>query len=118
MIFVGGTIRRNADGSWATIEDSAHVSTGISHVEVLADRLRLHYSQSMYKIITFHTDGDEVFKASHIEPGPSVGLDYADIFLYKAGSATPISPNSISNQYANIWISGYFQEEVAACPAP
>lgn len=105
--YVGGTIRWQNSTTWATVTDAGHVSEGIASVELLTDRVRVHFSECHAKVSSFQATPDEQFTSASVRVGASVGLCYADVFFYMTGT-TPVSPALLSKAYANVWITGFF----------
>lgn len=108
---VGGTVRYLTASSWGFINDAAHAPTGFASATYMADRIRVTYDFTASKVCTFVALPDETMSTvSGIRMGSSVGLTYADIFIYtSAGGATPINPSGLSNPSGNIWLYGLME---------
>ena len=106
---VAGTIRWASPTSWIVLDDAGHAPVGLAYVDVLPDRLRVHYTFTADKINVVHVTPDEAFSAAGVRCGVSVGLSYADVFCYMAGSSTPVDPALLTKAGGNLWISGTFE---------
>lgn len=110
LLFLGGTIRRSSSTTWFVIQDGTHEPVGISSVDCLVDRVRVHYNFTAGKVVSFHATPDEAFTSVDVRCGASVGLGYADIFFYMPSTgSTPIQPGLLSKASANVWLTGWFQ---------
>lgn len=105
---VSGTIRWVDRTSWIVLDDAGHTPTGISHVELRADRVRVHYTFDSASVGSLQVTPDESFSSAGVRTGASVGLSFADVFFYMGTSATPVNPSLLSKSGANVWITGLF----------
>ncbi|MBZ2197278.1 hypothetical protein [Occultella gossypii] len=77
---------RNPGGTtWGVISDATHTSTGVASVETMADRVRVHYDFTGLRVSSLQATTDETITEHGITAGASVGVSYADIYLYRAG---------------------------------
>lgn len=109
--FVACTVRYVNATTWAFIDDGSHAPTGVLSVQYFSDRIRINYDFTAAKVGTLMALPDETMSTvSGIRMGPSVGLTYADIYIYSsAGGASPINPNTLTNTSGNIWIWGVME---------
>lgn len=105
---VAGTIRWQSPTAWATVQDAGHQPEGIREVQVLRDRLRVHYTFTARKVVALQVTPDEAFTAANVRCGVSVGLAYSDVFCYMPGKTTPVDPSLLTRKGGNIWVSGLF----------
>lgn len=108
---VAGTIRWVSPTQWVALDNAGHTPVGISHVTVLADRVRVHYTFVADKVHVMHVTPDEAFTSASVRCGASVGLTYADVYCYMPGASTPVDPSLLTKANGNIWISGSFLVE-------
>lgn len=116
-----GTIR-NAGGVWTALDNVGHEPKNISAVSVVNGSSPNGYVEVFYptceKVGTFVATPDETCARAGILCGSSVGLGSAKIYFSQNG--TPISPNSITNPAANIWVYGVMkmpaQPQTTPCP--
>lgn len=109
-----GTIRYVDATTWEVVNYSNHSPTGIASVQYFSDRLRVNYNFTASNVGSLLFGPDEtIATVAGIRMGPSVGLTYADVYIYTtAGGSTPINPNTLSNTSGNIWVMG--EHEVLA----
>lgn len=105
---ISGAIRWASPSSWTTIRDRGHEPVGIREVQVLRDRLRVHYDFTATKVGSLQVTPDEAFTAAGVRCGASVGLSYADILCYLPGQTTPVDPSRLTRRGGNLWVSGLF----------
>lgn len=105
---ISGTIRWASPSTWTTVHDAGHEPVGIESIQVLRDRLRVHYTFDAAKVGSVQVTPDEQFTAANVRCGASVGLSYADVFCYMPGSSTPVDPGRLTRKGGNIWVSGLF----------
>jgi len=105
---VAGTIRWQSPTKWATVQDAGHAPEGIRDVQVLRDRIRVHYTFTASKVVSLQVTPDESFTAANVRCGVSVGLAYSDVFCYMPGKTTPVDPSLLTRKGGNIWVSGLF----------
>lgn len=98
---VQGTVRRNSDGTWHTLEDTEHASEGVDHVTADSGGVTVWFTFTGTKILSGGAWPDETLAKSGIGCGPSIGLDHALIVLGKNNAL--LSPSTITNASANIW---------------
>lgn len=104
---VSGTIRWASSTQWVVLDDAAHTSEGIESVQLLADRVRVHYTFDGEKVSSLQVTSDEAFTSANVRVGASVGLSYADVFFYMPSyGSRPVPPALLSKQGANVWITG------------
>ena len=108
QLLISACLRRTSSTAWATLDDVGHASYGIAAVEVYADRIRVNYDFTAYKVSSVQVTPDEAFASAGIRMGASVGLNHMDIYFYSNGSATPINPGTLSKAGANVWVTGWF----------
>ncbi len=113
QVDVMGTIRWVSPTQWAAVNDTGHQSVGISSVEVLPDRLRVHYTFTADKVVVMQVTPDEAFTSASVRCGASAGLTYTDVYCYMPGSSTPVDPSLLTKKWANIWLDGTFTFEGA-----
>lgn len=107
---IGGTIRYIDASTWGFVSDANHAPTGLASVTYMADRLRVNFDFTASKVSTFIASPDETIgSVNGIRLGSSVGLSFADIFIYTSTSSTPINPNTLSNPSGNIWLYGLME---------
>lgn len=108
---VAGTIRWTSPTTWAVLTDAGHAPVGLDRVDVLPDRLRVHYTFTADKVHALQVSPDEQFTSASVRCGASVGLSYADVFCYMPGSSTPVDPALLTKPGGNLWVSGTFGVE-------
>ncbi len=106
--FIGACLRRVNAHQWEALTDGGHQPVGVAKVDVYSDRVRVHYSDPVAKVVTFAATVDESFAAAGVRCGASVGLSYADIYFYMGTPQAPVDPRLLSRASANAWISGVF----------
>lgn len=113
--WVSGTIRWTSPTTWATVDDTAHRSTGIAAVVLYPDHLRVDYTFTATTVSSLQVTPDEAFTSAGVRFGASVGLDHADIYAYMpAYGTTPVNPALLTKAGANVWLTGLFD----TCPTP
>ncbi|MEV8029283.1 hypothetical protein [Cellulosimicrobium funkei] len=105
---IAGTIRWQSPTSWATVHDTGHEPEGIREVQVLRDRVRVHYTFTASKVAALQVTPDESLTAADVRCGASVGLSYSDIFCYLSGQTSPVNPALLTRKGGNIWLAGTF----------
>lgn len=105
---VSGTIRWESPTSWMVLDDAGHTPTGIASVELLRDRVRVHYDFRASKVSSLQVTPDDAFAAASVRVGASVGFTYTDVFFYMGSSQTPVSPALLTKRGGNVWITGSF----------
>lgn len=109
---VHGTIRWVDASEWEVLNDTGHEPMGISSVELMSDRVRVHYTFTADKVLSLQATPDEAFASADVRVGASVAVSHADIYFYSPTyGSTPINPALLSKSGANVWLSGWFQRE-------
>lgn len=79
-------ILRNDGAGWYFVGDDGtieHDHIGVSSVETLSDRIRVHFNFNAKNILGFVATPDDTFQSHGFFVGSSVGTDYADIKISK-----------------------------------
>lgn len=106
---VVGTLRNTGSG-WTVLSNAGHEPSGITAVDTLPDRLRVHYAFTAVKVRGLIVSVDETFAAARLWAGASVGLSYADILLYSdASGPAPLDPSTLTSPTGNLWLAGRFR---------
>jgi len=79
---LGGVIRNTA-GTWAFINDAGHVPLNLTSISQGSTSIRVNYNKTYTKVVTFSVTPDETYAEIGISAGASVGLGFADIYLYQ-----------------------------------
>lgn len=101
--FLACVVRGTASG-WAVLDDAGHAPWGVASVEVLSDRVRIHYTQPQAQLAVVQATADETYVRQGIAVGVSAALDHADLFF--ARGTTPLAPSSVLYSGSNVWLSG------------
>lgn len=116
-ITVSGTIRYENPTSWGTVEDAGHHANGIMQVEAMSDRVRIWLSFTANQIGSVQVTPDERFAAADVRVGASVGLNFIDVFFYTPkGGSKPVKPSTLTRLDANVWVSGWFNQQCTVIP--
>lgn len=103
---LSGTIRWVNSTTWVALDDAGHQPTGIDSVELLSNRVRVHYETDIEKVGSCQVTPDEAFASADVRVGASVGLEYLDVYFYMPSyGATPVPPSLLSKAGANVWIT-------------
>jgi len=103
-LIVQGTIRWQSPTSWTSITDDGHTNTGIANVELLPDRVRIHYTQTATRVRVCTTTPDEAFTAAAVRTGASAALTHVDILFYMGTNTSPVNPALLTRKGANVWV--------------
>lgn len=85
---------------WRAIEDEHHRPFGITAVELLDDRIRVHHPELV--ISNTSATADETYAKADIVASASQGADYVDIFLWRGGAL--VAPATACLPYSNVWL--------------
>lgn len=109
---VSGTIRWVNNTTWTVLNDAGHTPEGIASVQMMTDRVRVHFTFTATKVSSFQATPDEAFASADVRVGASVSYAYADIYFYMpASGSTPVNPALLSKAGANVWLTGWFITE-------
>lgn len=98
--FIAG-VMRNIDNNWGIITTGGHDPLEVASIANNGDNgFRLTYKKSDYTdVVTLISTNDEAYAARDVNNGAGVGLQYADVALYRTGTIR-----------ANIFYSGGWQK--------
>ena len=105
---ISGTIRWINSSTWVALDNAGHRPIGIASVQVMSDRVRVHYDFTAGHVSSVQVTPDEGFASAGVRVGASVGFTYMDIYFYMGTSSTPVNPTLLSKSGANVWITGTF----------
>jgi hypothetical protein len=110
LFIVSGTARPNNDGTWLLLESSTFGSINISSVSVVSGKVRVTYSRTGSRVVTFVVTPDESFATSNIFCGASAGLSSADITLATSAGYLDASTVHLADYpWSNLWIFGILE---------
>lgn len=111
---VACVIRRAGGQPWSAIDDGGHTPVGIRSIVETENAVRVYYDFTAGTIYSFSASVDETMAALGYSVGASVGLEYADVYIYRieSGIVVPVDPRTIDESRGNIWIFGYFGAEL------
>lgn len=98
-------VLRGVGGVYDVLDDSGHTPFGVSHVETRSDRVRVHYTDPVWRLAAIQATSDETYVRAGIAAGVSGRLDAADVFFAKDGN--PINPSQACLAGSNVWLTGW-----------
>lgn len=100
-------IRCDSAGVWSALNDSAHQPIGVSWVQTMSDRVRVHYQTPITLVHGGGAESDETYARHGIVAGASVGLVYADVYLVRDTDPVPrpwLNPAGLYIPNSNVWV--------------
>ena len=101
-------ILRNTGQGWYILDVGKHAPVGVASVEQFSDLLRLHYNFTAQTIGAVLATADETYILQDIICGCSMNAGYTDIYFKKVGQGGYVDPATLSAEFGNINVLGFF----------
>ena len=87
-----GGVCINTAGTWSLLDDATHTFFNLTSATTASNRLRINYP-TVGQVISMTVTPDETYAQNGISMGASVGLSFANVFMYRDNIVDYISYN-------------------------